>query len=146
MRLVRVDADLEVVDVQERVHRQAALATAATIVMQVHVARARLAVQEQAYRDAERSADIQRQLLAQVRASVQAGKVGQQALIREKLEALLAEVRAILAYAELQAAGAVYATARGDWPYLDRNSPGTRLVRSEGLSEDRRQGLGGVLQ
>jgi outer membrane protein TolC len=112
--LARLPADLETIEAQEQVHRENALAIAATIAMQVHVARARLAVQARAYRDAERFAGVQRQLLHQVKTSVRLEKVGQQALVREKLATLLADVRATVAFADLQAAVAAYATARGD--------------------------------
>ena len=50
----------------------------------------------------------------QVRATVVLDKVGRQVLIREKLATLLAEVRAIVAFADLHAAFAAYASARGD--------------------------------
>ncbi len=119
IHLVRLPADLDAIDAQQRVHRQNALATAATIAMQVHVARARMAVQMRAYRDAGRFAEVQRQLLYQVRTSVELNKVGRQALAREKLATLLAEIRAIVAFAELHAAFAAYATARGDAPIED---------------------------
>jgi hypothetical protein len=49
-----------------------------------------------------------------VAAAVKLGKLGQQALTREKLATLQADVRGILAFAELHAAYASYATARGD--------------------------------
>ena len=101
---------------QQRVNRQNALATAATIAMQVHVARARMAVQMRSYRDAERFAWVQRQLLHQVRTSVDLDKVGRQALAREKLATLLAEIRAIVAFADLHAAFAAYDTAMGARP------------------------------
>lgn len=112
--LVRLPADLDAVESQALVVRQNALATAATIAMQVHVARARLAVQIQAYADAQRFASAQKRLLDQVIASVKTGKVGQQAIVREKLASLLAEIRAYIAYADVQSAIAAYATARGD--------------------------------
>ena len=86
--------------------------------MQVYVARARLAVEKRSHRDAERFATVQQQLLRQARASLQSGKSGQQALTREKLATLLAEVRALVAFADLQAAKASSATARGDDPDL----------------------------
>jgi outer membrane protein TolC len=116
INLVRLPSDLDAIDAQMMAHRQNALATAATIVVQVHMARARVAVQKRSYRDAERYAEAQRHILQQVRASVKLGKVGQQALAREKLASLQAEVRSILAFADLHAAYAAYATARGDDP------------------------------
>lgn len=112
--LARLPADLDAIDAQQDVHRKNALAAASTIAMQVHVARARIAVQTRAYRDAERFAEIQRQLLHQVRTSVALNKIGRQALAREKLAMLLAEIRAIVAFAELHAAFAAYASAKGD--------------------------------
>ena len=112
--LVRLPADLDAIDAQQRVHRQNAIATAATIAMQVHVARARMAIQMRSYRDAERFAEVQRRLLYQVRASVELNKIGRQALAREKLATALAEIRALIAFADLHAAFAAYATARGD--------------------------------
>lgn len=114
MNLVRLPNDLDAIEAQKIVHRQNALATAAAVVMQVQVARARMAVLHRAYRDAERFTDAQRQLLLQVQTATKLGKVGQQALTREKLATLQAEVRSILAYADLHAAYAAYATARGD--------------------------------
>ncbi len=143
VRLARVDDDLEVVDGQQRYHRQAALATAAAIVMQVHVARARVAVHSQAYGDAEQSAAAQKQLLAQVEASVLAGKVGPQQLTREKLETLLADVRAILAFAELQSAFANYATAIGDLPAIANDTATQAVARVEVPALSQRQSLGG---
>jgi outer membrane protein TolC len=116
VNLVRLPNDLDAIDAQMQAHRQNALATAATIVVQLHMARARIAVQKRAYRDAERYAGAQRHILQQVRATVKLGKVGQQALAREKLASLQADVRAILAFADLHAAYAAYATARGDDP------------------------------
>ena len=114
INLARLPADLNSIEAQMQAHRQNAVATAAAIAMQVHVARARIAVQQRAYRDAETYAKAQRELLQQVEATVAAGKVGQQASAREKLATLLAEARVIVAFADLHAAYAAYATAVGD--------------------------------
>jgi outer membrane protein TolC len=116
MNLVRLPGDLDAIEAQQMVHRQNALATAATIVLQVHVSRARLQIQHRAYRDAVRFAEAQQSLLQQARAAVRTGKAGQQSLAREKLSAVQAEVRVVLAYADLHAAMAAYASARGDEP------------------------------
>lgn len=114
MNLARLPADLASIESQMRMHRENALATGAAIAMQLHVARARIAVQQRSYRDAETYAKAQRELMQQVEASVTIGKVGQQALAREKLATLLADARVIVAFADLHAAYAAYATARGD--------------------------------
>ncbi len=114
VRLVRLKDELEVVDSQQRFDRQLALATAATIVMQVHTARAKVAVNEHAYRLVAQSAEVQHRLLRHTRGAVKAGKLGKQRLVREKLETVLADVRVILALADYQSALAGYASTRGD--------------------------------
>ena len=116
INLVRLPADLDALEAQKDVHRQNTLATAATIAMQVHIARARLAVQTGVYRNAERFAAVQRKILHQVETSVMLGKVAQQTLTREEQAMLLSEVRAILAFADLYAAWAAYGSARGNEP------------------------------
>ena len=113
MNLARLPADLDAIDAQQRVHRQNALATAATIAMQVCVARARMVVHVRAHRDAMQFVEVQHRLLSQVWTSAKLGRVGRQVIVREKLSLLLAEVRAIVAFADLHAAVAAYATAMG---------------------------------
>jgi outer membrane protein TolC len=116
MAAVRLPDELDALEAKQHVHRQNALATAAMIVMQVHVARARLAVHARGVRDAEVFADVQRQLLRQVKAAAAAGKVGADSVVRERLATLLAETRAIVAFAGWHAALAAYATATGQAP------------------------------
>lgn len=122
VRLVRLKDDLGVIDSQERFDRQLALATAATIVMQVHVARAKVAVNEHAYRLAAQSAGVQHRLLEHTQGGVKAGKLGKQRLVREKLETVLADVRVILALADYQSALAGIASTRGD-DVAEENAP-----------------------
>ena len=114
VRLVRLKDDLKVVESQERFDRQLALATAATIVMQVHLSRAKAAVNEHAYRLAAQSAGVQHRLLKHTQGAVKAGKLGKQRLVREKLETVLADVRVVLALADYQSALAGYVRTRGD--------------------------------
>lgn len=111
--LARLPANLAVVDHQHALYRQTALATAATIAMQIHVARARLAVHIKAHRDAQRYASAQRDLVAQTLAAVRTGRAGEQVLVRERLALTLAEARSLLALADLHAAAAAYDTAMG---------------------------------
>jgi hypothetical protein len=134
--VIRLPRELDAIEAQQALHRQNALDIAATIVMQVHVARARLAVQTRSYRDAKQFADAQRQLLQQVRTAVAVGRSGKQGIVREKLATLLAETRATLAFADVEAARAAYATARGDPIEL----PGTSVAMhlSENISDDSR--------
>lgn len=130
MNIVRLPTDLDAIEAQRTVHRQNALATASMIAMQVHVARARVAVELQNYRDAERFARVQRDLLHQVKTAVELEKSGRQALVREKLATLLADIRAIDTFANLHAAFAAYHAARGDDPLAATKGPAHQLIRS----------------
>lgn len=114
IELVRLPAKLDAIDAEKAALRQGALAAASAITMQVHLARARVAVHIRTYRDADQFAVNQRKILDQVRMSVKAGKTAQQALATESIAALLAEVRAILAFGDLHAALAAYETSTGD--------------------------------
>jgi outer membrane protein TolC len=114
--IVMLPNELDAIEAKQEVHRQNALATAALVVMQVHVSRARLTIQTRARRDAENASEVQRQLLRQAKAAAEAGKVGADSVVREKLATLLAETRAIVAFADWQAAVAAYEAATGRLP------------------------------
>ena len=114
IEILRLPAKLEDVRTQQAIDRQNTLVTAAAIAMQLHVARARVAIQLRGYRDAEHLAQTQRQLLRQVQNTVKVGKASEQVLAQEKAAVLLAGTREILAFGDLQAALASYEAARGD--------------------------------
>jgi outer membrane protein TolC len=111
--IVRLPDRLDAVDAQQASNVRNAMVAAAAIAMQVHVARARLAVQHSVYRDAEDFARNQAVLLQQVRNSVLAGKLPEQMVAREELSTVLAQVRAVVAYGDLEAAFAAYRSAIG---------------------------------
>ena len=113
MGIARLPGELNAVDAQQEFNRRNAMAMAAAIAMQVHVARARLAVEFALYRDAADYARNQAALLTQVKNSVRAGRLPEQMIAREELSSLLAEVRAIVAYGQLEAAYAGYHSALG---------------------------------
>lgn len=136
VNLARLPNDLALIDAQAETHRANALATAATIAMQVHVARARLDIQLRAYRDAERFEEAQRQLFAQARAAVRSGKAGQQQLTRERLALLLSEVRAIVAFADLHAAYGAYVSSKGETPSAPRTQEQRSLLLSSNFIVD----------
>lgn len=116
IEIVRLPEKLDAVDAQQEANTRNAMVAAAAIAMQVHVARARLAVEHAVYRDAEDYARNQAVLLQQVKNSVRAGKLPEQMIAREQLSTLLAQVRAIVAYGELEAAYAAYHSALGMAP------------------------------
>jgi hypothetical protein len=62
---------------------------------------------------------------------VKLGKVGQQALTREKMASLQADVRAILSFADLHAAYAAYSTARGDEPLANERPVVSKVETSK---------------
>ena len=114
IELVRLPATLDSIEAQQAVDRANALATAATIAMQVHVARARVGVELRAYEDAQEFAQAQKGLLRQTEGAFKAGRIGEQALALDKASALLAEIRAVLAFGDLHAALAAYEVSLGE--------------------------------
>jgi outer membrane protein TolC len=117
MKLVAYPAKKEVLNAQDNLLDQRALALTMAIMTQVHVSRARYV---HAQRELHTTADylnIQNDILAQVRAQAKTDKAGEQALIREEMNALLAEVRFDLAHAQMQNAFANVYTAMGLDPF-----------------------------
>jgi outer membrane protein TolC len=102
LKLVQYPARKEAIDGQTDLLDQRSMALTMAIMTQVHVSRARYAL---AYRDLRTAADmvnVQNNLRAQIRSQVAVDRSGAQLLIKEELNALLAEVRFDLAHAQLQ--------------------------------------------
>ena len=119
INLAHLPRDLDVVEAQQRINRQQAMAIAVAIAMQVYVSRSRIEAHRHAARDASVFADMQKRMLRQVRSATTVGTVALQALTKERLATLLAEVRSDLARADLHAAAASYFTAIGQGVQLD---------------------------
>ena len=111
INLAHLPRQIDVLDAQMQVYRQQAVALAATIAMQVYVARAQIEAQRKAFRDTVVFAAIQNKMLKQVKAAAAVGTVAPQALVKEQLATLLADVRARLAQADLEGAEAAYAAS-----------------------------------
>ena len=102
LKLFQYPARKELVDSQGTLLDQRALALTMAIMTQVHVSRARY---EHARRELATTADylnVQNDILAQVRAQARTDRASEQGLIREEMNALLAEVRFDIAHAQLQ--------------------------------------------
>jgi outer membrane protein TolC len=102
LKLVQYPARKEAIDGQSDMLDQRSLALTMAIMTQVHVSRARYAL---ALRDLRTAADllnVQNNLRAQIRSQVAVDRSGAQLLIKEDMNALLAEVRFDLAHAQLQ--------------------------------------------
>lgn len=113
VNLARLPEKLDGLKQQQDLNRQQAIVTATAIATEIYVARARLSMQSRIYRDANDYHENQIQILRQVRNSARAGQIPEQMIVREELATLLAEVRAIIAFGDLQAAHAAYRKAIG---------------------------------
>jgi outer membrane protein TolC len=99
INLIRYPQRAAVVEAQDKVLDQKAMAAAMTVVTQVYVGRARLYHAGREYETNARYETVQSQLLRQVVAEARAGKVSEQTVLREEMNRLIASVRADLAYA-----------------------------------------------
>jgi outer membrane protein TolC len=113
MKIAAYPARKELLDQQDRLLDQRALAVTMAIMTQVHVSRARYVHAERELRTHADYLNVQNDILAQVRAQAATDKAGEQALIREEMNALLAEVRFDIAHSQLQSAFAGVYSALG---------------------------------
>lgn len=111
LKVFQHPAKQEVVDAQSKLLDQRALAIAMAVMTQVHASRVRYAHARRELATATQYLDVQRRLLGQIRASQQTDRLGEQTLIREEMNTLVAEVKRDIAFASLQNAYAnVYAS------------------------------------
>jgi outer membrane protein TolC len=102
LKLAQFPARKASIDAQGTLLDERSMALTMAIMTQVHVSRARYAL---AYRDLKTAADmlnVQNSLRAQIRSQIAVDRSGEQLLIKEELNALLAEVRFDLSHAQLQ--------------------------------------------
>lgn len=90
------------IDDKQALLDQQALALTMAIMTQVHVSHIRYRHALSELKTARDYNDVQRRILQQVRAQSEAGRMSEQALIREEMNALLSEAKRDLAYAALQ--------------------------------------------
>jgi outer membrane protein TolC len=113
LKIVQYPERQRLVDAQEELLDKRALALTMAIMTQVHVARARYHHSQRELKTAADYLNVQNDILAQARAERAVDSAGEQALIREEMNALLAEVRFDLAHAQLQNAFASVYSAIG---------------------------------
>jgi hypothetical protein len=89
---------------------------------QVYVSRIRYAHAGKEYETAKRYRDVQRRLLTQIRAEAAVDSVSRQTLVREELNALVAEAKLDLAFAARQAALAYARSTMGLEPIHSVNA------------------------
>lgn len=105
-----------------------ALAVTMAIMTQVHVSRARLIHSRRKYRVALEFYDVQKRILRQIRAALDAGKVSEQTAIREEMNTLVARVKLDLAFVELQNAFANAYASMGQDPFEEGLATGEETV------------------
>jgi outer membrane protein TolC len=109
LKLFQYPARKDVIDANEKLLDQRALAVTMSIILQVHVSRARYAHARKELVTASEFLNVQRRLLEQMRASAGTERVSEQTLIREEMNTLVAEVRYDLAFANVENAyAAIY--------------------------------------
>ena len=94
-----------------------AMAAAMAVMTQVSIARARYDALLEEYNTATRGMEVQNDILGQVSMMSQARTVSRQTLVREQMNAIIAEARRDSAHAEMQEASANIYTSMGYDPY-----------------------------
>lgn len=143
LKVFSYPARREIVEEQEGLLQTKSLAVTMAIMTQVYVSRIRYAHAIKEHRTAQKYRDVQSNLLAQIRAEAAAGRVARQTLVREELNAVVAEARLDLAFASLQGAYANIETSLGFDPF------GSVLPAGAGVKEIAaalRSGRAAVLQ
>lgn len=113
MKVFSYPARRDVVEAQDVLLDQRSLAVTMAIMTQVYVSRARYAGSLRDYKTAARYRDVQTNLLRQIRQEWSAGRVARQTLVREELNAIVADAKLDLAYAASQGAMANLQTSLG---------------------------------
>ena len=135
LRVFSYPARRAVVDEQDDMLAKKTLAVAMAVMTQVYVSRIRLAHAKKEHRTAKRYRDVQRRLLAQIRAEAAGNRVSRQTLVREEINTLVAEARLDIARAAEQAALAFAIASMGIEPYADLEAhipPVKRIAAADG--------------
>lgn len=121
LNVVKFPAKKELIEKQDVLLDERSRAMTMAIMTQIHISRLRFAQARKEYDTATRIRGIQSNLLRHVREAATADRASDQALLREEMNAIVSDVRADLAYANLQNAyGNIYASLGLDvYPPVD---------------------------
>ncbi len=122
LKVFSYPAKREVVEMQDKLLDQRALALTLAIMTQVHVSRVRYLHFAKELKTAREYTDVQTKLVNQIRTEAAGDRVSEQTLIREELNTLVAEAKQDIAYANLQNSFANVFASMGMDPYLDPQS------------------------
>ena len=115
MRVFQYPRKRSVIETQEALLDERSLAVTMAIITQVHVSRIRFLQFRKEIETANDYLSVQRKLVGLLRDEAQADRVSEQTLLREEMNALVAETRRDIAYASLQNAFAnIYASIGTD--------------------------------
>lgn len=133
LKLVAYPTRRDVIDGQDALLHQRGLATAMAVMTQVYVSRIRFKHFLKELETAREYLSVQNRLVGQIRAEAAAERIGEQTVIREEMNTLLAEVRRDIAYSNLQNAYAnMYASIGldGYWSEMDFEADVDSLAQS----------------
>lgn len=120
MRLFQYPRKRGLIETNQALLEQRELAMAAAVVMQVYVSRARIGILERELETARAYLSTQNELLSHIRAESAADRMGEQSLLREELNGIVAQMRLHLIQSHLESAHAALTTAVGlDPPGLE---------------------------
>ncbi len=117
LKVFAYPARREVIEEQDAMLQTKSLAVTMAIMTQVYVSRIRFAHAIKEHRIARKFRDVQNDLLTQIRTEANAGRVARQTLVREELNAVVAEAKLDIAYAAVQSAYANIETSLGLDPF-----------------------------
>ena len=106
IKAISLPARRNAIAMQDGVLDGKGLAAAMAVTTQVHVSRIRYRHAAEELETASRYLEVQTKLLGQIKAQATAGSIGEQTVIREEMNALLAEVRRDIAFVNVETAAA----------------------------------------
>lgn len=127
IKVFQAPAKRDTVNAQDALLEERGLALTMAIMTQVHVSRVRFHHLVDELKTAEEVRTVQSELAGKIAIEAAAGRVGEQALIREELGALVAEAKRDIAYASVQNAFANCLAAMGKDPVGAVNASGISL-------------------
>lgn len=117
IRVFQYPTRKSIIEAQDRLLDERALAVTMAVITQVHVSRIRFHHFSQELATANEYLDVQRRLISLMRQEESAGRISEQTLIREDLNTLVAEAKRDIEYASLQNAFANVYASMGQDPY-----------------------------
>lgn len=136
LKVFSYPAKREVIEMQDKLLDQRALALTLAVMTQVHVSRVRYMHFVSELQTAREYMEVQSRLVGQIRVEAAGDRISEQTLIREELNTLVAEAKQDIAYANLQNSFANVFASMGMDPYVD---PASIDLGVAGLSNELRQ-------